>query len=62
MSYIDELLTAYRKFVALPWQQNLASAQRVWMAVYPPEHERRLGCTFRSSKSLPRRRTTPGRS
>ena len=42
MSYIDELLTAYRKFVALPWEQNLASAQRVWMAVYPPEHERRL--------------------
>ena len=42
MSYIDELLAAYRKFVALPWQQNLAPAQRVWMAVYPPEHERRL--------------------
>ena len=42
MSYVDELLEAYRKFVALPWQQNLAPAQRVWMAVYPPEHERRL--------------------
>lgn len=42
MSYVDELLTAYRKFVALPWQQNLAPPQRVWMAVYPPEHERRL--------------------
>ena len=42
MSYVDELLTAYRKFVGLPWQANLAPAQRVWMAVYPPEHERRL--------------------
>jgi hypothetical protein len=42
LSYIDELLAAYRKFVALPWQQNLAAAQRVWMAVYPPDHERRL--------------------
>ena len=42
MTYIDELLAAYRKFVALPWQQNLAPPQRVWMAVYPPEHERRL--------------------
>ncbi len=42
MSYVDELLTAYRRFVALPWQQNLAPPQRVWMAVYPPEHERRL--------------------
>lgn len=42
MSYVDELLAAYRKFVALPWQQNLAPPQRVWMAIYPPEHERRL--------------------
>ncbi len=24
MSYVDDLLAAYRKFVALPWQQNLA--------------------------------------
>ena len=42
MSYVDDLLAAYAKFVALPWQQNLATPQRVWMAVYPPEHERRL--------------------
>jgi hypothetical protein len=42
VSYIDELLAAYHSFVSLPWQQNLAPAQRVWMAVYPPEHERRL--------------------
>ena len=42
VSYIDELLAAYRTFVSLPWQPNLAPAQRVWMAVYPPDHERRL--------------------
>lgn len=42
MSYIDDLLTAYARFVALPWEQNLAPPQRVWMAVYPPEHDRRL--------------------
>ncbi|MHB8290593.1 MAG: hypothetical protein ACYDEY_15470 [Acidimicrobiales bacterium] len=42
MSYIDDLLDAYRRFVALPWQENLAPPQRVWMAVYPPEQERRL--------------------
>jgi hypothetical protein len=42
VSYIDNLLAAYRKFVALPWQQNLAPPQRVWMAIYPPEYERRL--------------------
>lgn len=42
MSYVDELLAAYRRFVALPWQENLAPPQRVWMAVYPPEQERRI--------------------
>jgi hypothetical protein len=42
VSYVDDLLDEYRKFVALPWQHDLADAQRVWMAVYPPEHERRL--------------------
>ncbi len=42
MSYVEDLLAAYRRFVALPWQQNLAPPQRVWMAVYPPDHERRL--------------------
>jgi hypothetical protein len=42
VSYVDELIAAYRSFVALPWQQMLAPSQRVWMAVYPPEHERRL--------------------
>lgn len=42
MSYVDDLRDAYSRFVGLPWQQNLAPAQRVWMAVYPPEYERRL--------------------
>lgn len=42
MSYVDSLRDAYAQFVALPWQRNLAPPQRVWMAIYPPEHERRL--------------------
>lgn len=42
MSYVDLLVEDYRKFVSLPWQTNIAAAQRVWMAVYPPDHERRL--------------------
>jgi hypothetical protein len=42
VSYVDDLLAAYRRFLSLPWQQNLAGPQRVWMAVYPPEYERRL--------------------
>lgn len=42
MSYVDDLLDAYRKFVAHPWPETLAPPQRVWMVVYPPEHERRV--------------------
>ncbi len=42
MSYVEELILSYRKFVSLPWQKNLAPPQRVWMAVYPPEQERRI--------------------
>jgi len=42
VSYVDDLILSYRKFVALPWQENLAPAQRAWMAVYPPEQERRI--------------------
>ena len=42
MSYVEDLLEAYRRSVAVSWQQNLGAAQRVWMAVYPPQHERRV--------------------
>jgi hypothetical protein len=42
VSRIDNLLDNYQRFVQLPWAASLAPAQRVWMAVYPPEDERRL--------------------
>lgn len=42
MSYVDDLLESYRRFVALPWQTNVAPPQRVWMVVYPPKYERRI--------------------
>lgn len=42
MSYVDDLIRAYRRFVALPWPQSVAPPQRVWMAVYPPQYERRI--------------------
>ena len=42
MSYVDDLVRAYRQVVSLPWPKDLAGPQRVWMAVYPPTHERRL--------------------
>jgi len=42
VSRVDDLIASYRRFVSLPWPTGLAPAQRVWMAVYPPEEERRL--------------------
>lgn len=42
MSRVDDLIANYERFVQLPWPSNLAPAQRVWMAVYSPEEERRL--------------------
>lgn len=42
MSRVDDLIENYRRFVSLPWRTGLAPAQRVWMAVYAPEDERRL--------------------
>lgn len=42
MSRVDDLVAEYGRFVDLPWPSNLAPAQRVWMAVYAPEEERRL--------------------
>ena len=42
MSRVNDLVLSYRRYVRLPWQRNLAPAQRVWMVVYAPEDERRL--------------------
>ena len=42
MSHVRDLIKNYERFVQLPWPSNLAPAQRVWMAVYRPEEERRL--------------------
>lgn len=42
MSEIDELLKRYERYVMLPWDRNLAGAQRVWFASYNPGQERRL--------------------
>jgi hypothetical protein len=42
VSRIDDLIRNYQRFAELPWPRGLAPAQRVWMAVYPPDDERRL--------------------
>ena len=42
MSEIDELLKRYERYVSLPWDRNLAGAQKVWFAGYNPGQERRL--------------------
>lgn len=42
MDRVDQLLEAYRRQLALPWKTGLSGAECVWMAVYPPELERRI--------------------
>jgi hypothetical protein len=42
MSEIENLVKAYERFTRLPWDTNLAGAQKVWFAVYEPAQERRL--------------------
>jgi hypothetical protein len=42
MGNIEGLVSAYARFVALPWSQGLSGPERVWMAIYPPREERRL--------------------
>lgn len=42
MSEVQNLINNYRQFVAMPWQQNIAGAQKVWFAIYDPTQERRI--------------------
>jgi hypothetical protein len=42
MDRVDLLLQAYRDRVQRPWSRDVSGAERVWIAVYPPEIERRL--------------------
>jgi hypothetical protein len=42
MSRIDMLRKNYQRICGLPWDRNIAGAQRVWLAVYDKEDERKL--------------------
>jgi hypothetical protein len=42
VSYVDDLVAAYRRSVQLPWPRIAAPVERVWMIVYPPRYERRV--------------------
>lgn len=42
MSRIDDLRRNYQRICSLPWDRHTAGSQRVWIAVYPPEDERKL--------------------
>lgn len=42
MDRVEQLLDAYRDRVGRPWPRDLSGPERVWIAVYPPEIERRL--------------------
>lgn len=42
MSKIDLLRKSYQRICSLPWDQHVSGAQRVWLAVYDKEDERKL--------------------
>jgi len=42
MSRIDLLRKNYQRVCGLPWDRNVAGPQRVWLAVYDKEDERKL--------------------
>jgi hypothetical protein len=42
MSRIDLLKKNYQRVCDLPWDRNVAGAQRIWLAVYDKEDERKL--------------------
>jgi hypothetical protein len=42
MSRIETLRKNYQRICGLPWDRNVAGPQRVWIAVYDKEDERRL--------------------
>src|SRR6185437_13912906 len=42
MSRIEVLKRNYQRICTLPWEHNVAGAQRVWFAVYDKEDERKL--------------------
>ncbi len=42
MSRIDVLRQNYQRVCGLPWDRHVAGPQRVWLAVYDKEDERRL--------------------
>ena len=42
MANIDDLIRAYKRFAALPWNKNVSGPERVWMCIYQPREERRL--------------------
>ena len=60
MSRIDDLIANYQRFAQLPWPSGLAPAQRIWMAVYSPEDERRLRLHLPGSRPHRRPQVTTG--
>lgn len=42
MTKVDDLLAAYKKQIALPWNEMLSPQEKVWFCIYDPMQERRL--------------------
>jgi hypothetical protein len=55
MSQVEQLVEAYQRFARLPWQENLAGAQKVWFVIYDPAQERRLRLRVNEFETATRR-------
>ena len=53
MGRIDRLAERYERYISLPWEKDLAGAQRVIFVVYDKAHERRLRRAGHSSRLRP---------
>lgn len=42
MDRASDLIQAYRDRVERPWRRDISGPEKVWIAVYPPEIERRI--------------------
>lgn len=55
MNYIDQLCKNYEMQVNLRWDPGLSGPQRVWMAVYPADLERKIRFRLRVFEEATRR-------
>ena len=52
MTRIDLLRKNYQRLCGMPWYRNVAGPQRVWIAVYDEDDERKLRLRLRQFEEV----------